>query len=405
MPTPTAPSPPRPAIHVDGIPQPELSADLLELTIEESMSSPARCLARFNNLDSSGGRGAGFKYFALNEVDFGRRLAGRLGEPALRMFEGRVQLMGGVYPAGRPPELVLEADDGLQALHLRQRTRIFEHMSNSQMIEAIAAEHRLGVAIGLSGAQPVHAQTAQLNQSDAAFLFDRVMAAGGEVWIDQQTIVVTDSAPPATPAALVYGDSLEAFTVQADAREQRTALGVSGWDMRTKQVATAVATEADLPPGDGSSRSGGRTVADAFGQAVETITGEIAASADEARSLAVAHYLTRSANFITGCGVAVNAPGLRAGRAIDLRGLGPLFSGIYQVTRVRHHFNPENGLRTTFDVRRARIGRPRRPARPEETPHADQHSRTATDSRATSPAAGRARSNPRRAGRSWTSRP
>lgn len=405
MPTPTPVSLPRPAVHVDGTLNPSLTADLTMLVVEEAISSPARCLARFLNVGTTGGQPAGFKYFALHDFDFGRLLTIWQGQPPVtlfRLFEGRIHLVEGDYPAGAPPHVLVQAQDALREFRTKQRTRVFEHMSDAQIIQALAGEHGLTADIRLTGSLPVHAQVAQLNESDGAFLFDRVMAAGAEMWVDQQTLVVTDGTEPGHPAALAYGQDLVAISVRADVSHQRTAIGVSGWDMRAKAFIGASASDVDLPPAGILGESGGRIVEAAFGQRLATLVDAVPLSQEEAKSLAVALHRKQSAEFVTGEGVALNAPGLRAGRTVDLQGLGSLFSGSYYVTRVRHRFDRVHGLRTEFEVRRTRLGRPEKTHLAAQEA-ADAHRDPAgarTPGRRSRPRTGGARRGPRRTARS-----
>ncbi|HUU33660.1 MAG TPA: contractile injection system protein, VgrG/Pvc8 family [Vicinamibacterales bacterium] len=391
MPT-TALSPaPRPVIFIDGIEHVALSRDVERLVIEEALSSPARCTGRFANLTPSG-RGFEFAYFGLQDVAFGRTLTVWQGIPPstlIRMFEGRVHEVGGAYPAASPPAFVIGAEDGLAVFWRRQRTRMFEHMSDAQMIAELAAEHGLTTDIGLSGSLPVHAATAQLNQSDAAFLADRLAAIGAEMWIDQGVLVVTDSGDGAGQT-LSYGQDLLACTVGADLSQQRTAVGVSGWDVHGKQVILATATAADLPADQAGAVSGPHVLDQTFGPAVEAFVDEVPATTDGARALAVAHLRASASAFITGRGLAIGAVALRAGRPVTLQGLGTLFSGAYQVTAVRHEFTLEHGWQTTFDVRRPRLGPAGTARRPEEMTHATR------DPRPGSAAGSRARKSPAR---------
>lgn len=391
MPTPSAGSSPRPGIYIDGILHPSLSQDLLSFAIEDAVSSPARCRARFANVASQTEQASSYKYFGLGDFDFGRLLTVCQGVPPatlIRLFEGRIVLIEGAYPAGAPPAVVVEAEDRLWDLRMTQRTRVFKDMTTAEMIQLVAGGHGLNVSLQLSGSQPTHAHTAQLHQSDYAFLFDRVTAVGAEMWIDQNTLVVADNAEAGEPATLTYGEGLEHFSVRADVRRQATVTGVSGWDVYNKAMIGQSASDDDLPADDAGDRSGGRTLEAAFGQKLHTIVNAVPLNEYEAESLALAHHRQRSAEFIIGRGMAVATPGLRAGRAIALLGLGPLFSGAYQITKVRHLFDREHGLRTEFDVRRARIGTNVKDSTPKETANADR------DPRAAKPSASRTRRAP-----------
>lgn len=382
MPTSTTSLIPMPGIYIDGLLHPSLTQDLVAFTVEDAVSSSARCTARFLNVGSRRGQGVDYKYFGLDDFNFGRRLSVWQGMPPdllYRLFEGRIYLIEGAFDAGAPPEVLVQAEDALQGFRMRQRTRIFEDMTDAQMIQQVAAEHGLAPDIQMGSVQTVHGHVAQLNQSDYAFLLDRVMAAGAEMWIDQNTLVVSDQAVQGTPGTLVYGGDLVSFDVRADLRRQATSVGVSGWDFRARQAIARGASDNDLPPGGSGARSGGRVLEEAFGQRLDTVVDAAPGNDADAKSLAVAYHRTQSAEFVTGQGIAVNAAGMRAGRRIDLQGLGPLFSGAYQITRVRHVFDRQRGLRAEFDVRRARIGRNVNDTKAREAADADRDPRVASD--------------------------
>ncbi|MEZ5286940.1 MAG: contractile injection system protein, VgrG/Pvc8 family [Vicinamibacterales bacterium] len=371
MPTPPLATP-RPALFVDGVDNPAFAADLLGLVVEESLSAPSRCTVRLRNV--SGRPGGDFTWPAGRDLrahaDFWRGIP---PTTLVRMFEGRVYEIGGGFPAQAVPEFVVGAEDGLAAFRQSHRTRVFEAMTDVQIATAIAAEPGLQVDVRVSATLPVHARTAQLAQSDAAFLADRAAAAGAQMWIEGGTLVVAD-APEGEGDTLAYGTTLESFVVGADVRGQRTSMQVTGWDPQGKQALLGSAVEADLPVTPASGPSGPRVLQQAFGPAVEAVATEVPASSVEARSLAVAHLRARAARFVTGHGECTGAVTMRAGRAVTLQGLGPLFSGSYQVTAVRHVFTPDAGWRTSVEVRRPRPGHAGKARTPEETAHATRDS-------------------------------
>jgi phage protein D len=79
--------------------------------------------------------------------------------------------------------------------------------------------------------------------------------------------------------------------------------------------------------------------------------------AGEAEAAAEAVYRATARQFVTGRGRAEPQPKLHVGSFVKLLKLGPLFSGKYYVTEVRHIFDA-SGLRTEFAVERAGLGRP-----------------------------------------------
>ena len=61
--------------------------------------------------------------------------------------------------------------------------------------------------------------------------------------------------------------------------------------------------------------------------------------------------------FITARGLANPNAQLQVGGSVNLVGLGPLFSGQYDLTAVRHLYDGRSGLRTEFEGERAGLGR------------------------------------------------
>jgi hypothetical protein len=64
----------------------------------------------------------------------------------------------------------------------------------------------------------------------------------------------------------------------------------------------------------------------------------------------------RARNFVRGRGTAIGNTALSVGGRVELLDLGPFFSGVYQLTEVRHCFDMVSGYRTQFEVSRAALG-------------------------------------------------
>ena len=76
----------------------------------------------------------------------------------------------------------------------------------------------------------------------------------------------------------------------------------------------------------------------------------------EAQSTADAYFKMSARRFVVGHGLAETDLNLRVGSYVNLTGLGPMFSGKYYVTEVRHMFDRRRGLRTEFTSERPGIG-------------------------------------------------
>ncbi|MCG8459190.1 MAG: hypothetical protein MI919_23180 [Holophagales bacterium] len=347
--------PARPSFALDGTDDPDLAQGLLSLSVEETTDGLFRCEACFGNWGSTSGD-PGFLYFDRRVLDFGKSLSVEMGADATagKVFEGRIMALEGRFPDDRPPELMVLAEDRFQDLRMTRRSRTFEDMSDSEVIEEIAGEHGLEPEVDVDG--PTYAVLTQVNQSDLAFLRERARAVDAELWLEGSTLhAQARSRRERGEVTLTYGQGLRQLSVCADLAHQRTRLRVGGWDVAAKE---ALSPEADgsLLVGELEGPSGADVLGQALGERGEQVVHLVPLGSEEAEALAAACYRRLSRRFLVGHGLADGDSRLRVGAKVRLQGLGPLFDGPYYVCEVRHTFDAKAGLRTHFQVERPWLG-------------------------------------------------
>lgn len=343
-----------PTLAVGGEDKPDLSSQLLELTVHEDTLGLYRCEAEFGNWGAVNGR-IGFRYFDRSLLDFGKAFKVKLDDTVL--FEGRVMGLQAAFPEGAPPRIRVLADDKLQDLRMTRRTRTFSDVSDADMMRTIASDHSLTPDIDASG--PTHKVLAQVNQSDLSFIRERARAVDAEVWVEGTTLHVKKRASrDAGRVELTWQHQLRQFDVTADLAAQRTAVTVSGWDVSGKEAIASEATSSAISAELGSDTSG-VSILENIAARKENLAHVTPATASEGQAAADAFFRVSARRFVSGHGVAEASAHLRVGSRVELKELGPLFSGKYTVTAVRHRFDTQNGVRTEFDVERAGIGQAR----------------------------------------------
>jgi uncharacterized protein len=348
----------RPTILIGNRINAALSNDLLSVLVEETTEGLFRCEAHFNNLGSGSNQEGQYLYFGRDPLDFGANFAVRLptNETAREIFQGRISAIEAEYSPDGSASITVLAEDRLQDLRMTRRTRTFEDISDDAIIRQIAQEHSLTPEVDLQG--PTHKIIAQVNQSDLAFLRERVRCADAELWVQDTTLYAQRRANRASAdIRLTYGANLFTFSARADLAHQRTEVGVSGWDVTSKDAIDAISSASAINAELDAGHSGGGTILQqAFGERKEYIVHMVPLTGEEAQSLANARYRERARRFVTGSGVADGDARIRAGCALQLSGLGRLFDGKYYVTRVRHSYDGMHGYRSTIDVERPGIG-------------------------------------------------
>jgi uncharacterized protein len=343
----------RPGISLAGESEPKLDAGLLRLRCGENEAGLAHCEAEFSNWGDHEGS-TGFTWFDRKTVDFGRDFVVRVGTASV--FDGRVMALEGRFPAQSPPTIVVRAEDRLQDLRMTRRTRAFERASDSDILRQLAQDHGLTPQLDL--AAQTHAVVAQVNQSDLAFARQRALAADADLWLEGKTLrAVRRASRSDARLTLVHGARLRSFEVSADLAHQRTSLRCTGWDVSAKRAISVEATDSAIASEARSGSSGPDVLRQSLGERTDTVAHTVPFEEATARGWAEAHFRASARRFVRGRGAADADARIRVGKRIDLQGLGPLFSGSYDVVEVCHRFDAGVGLWTEFVVERPWLGR------------------------------------------------
>lgn len=343
----------RPTILVDGKEDASLVGGLTYLLICERTDGLYRCEAKFGNWGPKDDA-TDFLYFDRKVLDFGKDFQIKLAEDDL--FKGKITALEAVFPEGKPPEIVVLAEDALQNLRMTRRTRTFFDKSDADIFRKIAGEHGLTAQISANGA--THKTIAQVNQSDLAFMRERARSVGAEIWVkDKDLNVKTRSNRGQDKIALKYKGNLREFCVLADLANQRTNVTAAGWDVAGKEAIKKEATDSVISSELGQDTSGISILKEKFGERKELLVHNVPLAAQEAQSIAESFLKTTARQFVVGRGTTEPNAKVRVGAFVELDGLGKLFNGKYYVAETAHIFDGAKGLRTEFRAERLGIGK------------------------------------------------
>src|SRR5215471_6088077 len=290
----------RPSIAVNERVEPDLADGLLSLTIVERTTGLFCCEAQFGNWGNKD-NSAGFLYFDRKLLDFGKPFAVKLGQDT--MFDGRIVGLEAVYPAGEQPRLTVLAEDAFQDLRMTRRTRSFTNLSDADVIRQVAGDHGLTAQVDLSG--PTYKVLAQVNQSDLAFLRERVRAVDGELWMEKKTLhAVARSRRNGGTLKMGYGRTLRQFCVLADLAGQRSSVTVSGWDVGAKAALKEQADDSSITNELHGDTSGASVLSSALGQRKEALVHTVPLDGQTARAEAEAYFRMNARRFVVGRGTA-----------------------------------------------------------------------------------------------------
>ena len=304
--------------------------------------------------------------------------------PLERMFVGEITGVEATFPSSGMPTVKVVAHDFLQRLTTGSKDRAFAlsipcigkfPLPDPYIAMLVSGTNQLLPLVDPAGSamsfltlllayaiDPLEAKRSiRIQQaSDFDFLAGLARENGWEMYIDHslaprgyvlrfQFLIQEYSAS----TRLQWGSSLIDFTPRISTVGQVVAVAtrifisaiktelviVLGWDYDRAafdlQIYPGIG---DLDALLGSQKAHGTLRIDAIGPATapKKILGEL---------------LPRLNNRLTGAGTTIGTPGIRAGRVIDLGGLGDRFGGLYRVTSATHTIDG-GGYRTAFEARK-----------------------------------------------------
>jgi len=348
---------PRPQVTVDGAGSPWLDELLLGLDMREQEGGLAALELRLSNVASLDEGGTTLAFEDERLIALGSRIAVATGaqDESREIFRGLVTGLEAEFPGDGPPELVVLAEDALQAARMSRRTQVHVDTSLGDLARRVA--ECLGLRAEVSVLDDIVATWVQLNESDLAFLRRLLRGRDADLQVNGDQLVVAPHSEIARELIdMTLHEDLRRVRFVADLAHQVTAVTSAGWNPQQGETVSGRGEGRHLGPGQG--RSGAQLLRQTLGGRVEHV-GQVAVnSREEAQALADAVFDRRARGFVTAEGSANGHPLIRAGCRLALRGVGARFENTYFVTATHHRYSVREGYMTDFRAECAWLGEP-----------------------------------------------
>ncbi len=236
-------------------------------------------------------------------------------------------------------------------LHRGRKTRVFQQVKDSDMVTRIAQE--CGVSVTIDSTNTVHEHVFQDTQTDMEVILGLSRRNGYFAYVENDHLYFKKaSASRVQGPTLQYGEDLISFQARLTSADQVDESEVHGWDIKKKEAITSTKSSPIGTPTVNSVNHGGRMASSAYSSVSdiqEVIHSSNVDSSGEADVLAQAALNDKCQAFFQAEGTCLGNPAIRAGKEVQLQGLGTRFSGRYLVTRAVHRFDP-SGYITDFEI-------------------------------------------------------
>ncbi|MBD2233300.1 phage late control D family protein [Phormidium tenue] len=322
--------------------------DLWAATVAEDLDAPGMFTLHLRNWDFVQGQ---FSWVDDDTFCLGTEIQvamGHQGRP-MPLITGEITGLEPEFSQDGEPMLTVRGYDLSYRLAQGQKTRSFAGMKDSAIASQIAQNHRLSAKVDDSGETLDY--VLQNNQSDLAFLQTRAQRIGYEVFVTEKTLHFrAPKHKDAKALSLDWNRDLLEFTPRLSILGQVAAVKIEAWNVANQSTQLTSITA------DGVSamavESGPEAASNLFGDDTFAQLTTPLRQVTEATSMAKGQLNAIALSYITGDGLCVGNPQLRAGTVVEFTGLGKRFSGLYYIVTTEHTLSQQDGYLTAFTFRR-----------------------------------------------------
>ncbi len=299
-----------------------------------------------------------------------------------QMLKGTFTTMEPRFVPSGPPTLNVRGLNGLHQLRRKQYSTTWGDKRDSEIAQNIATltdkdlgknKKRFPMPIVINSkalaAEDPLPYVAQKNQYDIDFLLTRALRLGYVVYIreadpaaasadEKQTHLYFGPSDGLQPGQrdvtfqLKWGASLVDFTPTLTTANQIKSVTVNGWDRAKKKP---ISVKATLEDKELNINTDLHELLSSCDPREEIVVDKPVYAQKDAKALAQSILKDRTKEIVKASGTSVGLPDLRAGRKVEIRGLGARFDGVYFITDTTHTIN-DSGYITKFNARREQVG-------------------------------------------------
>ena len=287
----------------------------------------------------------------------GRSVEGSVGYVSTftRLFKGFVKSVNVDYPSGGAPAVRVECISYSFLMTRATYFKIWHDKKYSDVVTEIAGKYSSYIKSSVVDATETQlVSIVHNNTNDFVFLRWVAEQINYDFYVREDTLYFKKALKDKSAVtALKWGKSLRSFSPVTDLGGQVPKDTVNAWDAKNdKAISVTVSTVEKI---EGSGKSGTEILQSLLGStaAIER-NSTIAMTEAEAKSEAAAVLNRASMKLITGSGDTVGIPEIRAGKYLQLEGVGTGLNGLYFIKTATHTIG-DSGYTTGFELERNAI--------------------------------------------------
>lgn len=278
-------------------------------------------------------------------AEIGGKVEAKFGAGSVLSFSGEIVAVEPAWTNKGGAKLVVRCYDNTHRLGRGRKTRWFENMKDSDIVQQVGGEASLDVQADPT--EEVHPYVLQRNESNLAFLKRLAARNNFQLTVRDGALQFKAATTATSPETIAMNEKLRSLSMNFNTSELASEVVVRGWDVRTKQPIEGRASSGDSPNIGGGSK-GSQLAGQHFGEHVVTITDVPVQNQSQAQALAKAEFQRQARQFGRGTATVDGNEKIRAGAMVKFDGVSKGYNGTYYVVSSRHIVSAYTGYITEF---------------------------------------------------------
>ena len=352
----------KPILKLNGSPAPkDLIKDVLEIVVDESLHTPSMFMLKIQNAELSASENSepwrhekhfkigdrisiGFEAATTKDKDF------KEIKKEDRLIDGEITGMEVKFAKTSEAHIVIRGYDAFHRLYRGCYSDTFPNSTDTDIVRRVAQKARIKIG-QLDPSGVVYDDVVyQQNQTNMEFLRERAAKVGFELFVQDNKIYFRKPKSNGS-LKLEWLEDVTSFDVRVDSTKQVSSVQVNSWDYSQKKLISETVSKEQLITETGNGN--GSSVASKF--KIEKppkmiVVDRPVDTAKEAKQMAQAVRNELGGEFVNADAKAEGNPYIRPGKVVELKKLGPRYSGKYYITETSHRYVRGN-YATHFKVR------------------------------------------------------
>jgi len=338
-------------LKINGISNPELDGDLLEIVVDTSLNLPSMFTIVLRDTHSAPGLPTlkytdnmlDYRIGTSVEIEFSADSPIEGTPVSNTVIKGEITAIEPIFREDGEIWLRLRGYDRAHRLTQGKHTRSFgdgnRPIKETEILSKIIRDAGLMPKIDSSKARTQFDYLMQYNQTDWDFICQRAKMLGCQVYVDDRTLHFQGAGENRNEVDVDWGYMLTKFEPRMASVGAATSVTVTGWDIETKKIikskATSAKSKAEAAIGDPIKPSMALKMGLRNSSVEDGFYDPSITSAMVTKAYAESLLGKRDSQFVRAKGEATH-PGIVAGTQVKIGNVGIRFGGTYFVTEAQH---------------------------------------------------------------------